>query len=72
MNTPNPEKRVQEKLLDVGETLTLAKAIQIGQQCELSQKPMLAISEEDDPIVHVIDKHFDVKNKPTECTTKKS
>ena len=32
------DKRVQEKLYDSGEELSLAKAIEIGQQLELSQK----------------------------------
>jgi len=32
------DKRVQEKFYDSGEELSLAKAIEIGQQLELSQK----------------------------------
>ena len=31
-------KKLQDKLLDRGEEWTLAKAIEIGQQCEMSQK----------------------------------
>ena len=34
------EKRVKERLLDKGEDLTLAKAIEIPQQFEMSQKQM--------------------------------
>ncbi|CAJ1066454.1 Transposon Ty3-G Gag-Pol poly [Xyrichtys novacula] len=41
------ETRVQERLLDKGEELTLAKAIEIPQQFEMSQKQMLIVIEED-------------------------
>lgn len=41
------EKRVQERLLDKGEDLTLAKAIEIPQQFEMSQKQMMIVREED-------------------------
>ena len=40
------EKRVQERLLDRGEDLTLAKAIEIPQQFEMSQKQIKIVREE--------------------------
>lgn len=41
------EKRVQERLLDKGEDLNLAKALEIPQQFEMSQKQMKIVREED-------------------------
>ncbi|KAL0153751.1 hypothetical protein M9458_050972 [Cirrhinus mrigala] len=41
------EKRVQERLLDRGEELTLPKAIEISQQFEMSQKQMKIVREEE-------------------------
>jgi hypothetical protein len=41
------EKRVQERLLERGENLTLDKAIELPQQFELSQKQMKIVREED-------------------------
>jgi hypothetical protein len=41
------EKKLQERMLDRGETLTLAKALEMGQQFELSQKQMRIIHDED-------------------------
>ena len=40
-------KKLQEKLLDRGEELTLADAIKIGQQYELSQKQVRFVRDED-------------------------
>lgn len=40
------EKRVQERLLDKGEDLTLAKAIEIPQQYEMSQKQVKLVCED--------------------------
>ena len=39
-------KKLQERLLDRGEEVTLAKAIEIGQQHEMSQKQVLVYDEE--------------------------
>lgn len=49
------EKRVQERLLDKGEALTLPKALEIAQQFELSQKQIQIIREEESQVraVHV-------------------
>jgi len=45
------EKRVQERLRNKGEDLTLAKAIEIPQQFEiLSQKQMRIVREEDSQV----------------------
>lgn len=44
------EKRVQERLLDKGEELTLAKAVEISQQFELSQKQIKIVREEDSQV----------------------
>ena len=41
------EQRVQERLLDKGEDLTLAKAIEIPQQFEMSQRQMMIVRDED-------------------------
>ena len=41
------EKRVQERLLERGESLTLDKAIELPQQFEISQKEMKIVREED-------------------------
>lgn len=41
------EKRVQERLLDKGEELTLAKAIEIPQQYEMSQKQLKIVRDDD-------------------------
>ena len=40
------DKRIQEKFYDSAEDLSLAKAIEIGQQLELSQKQMRIVREE--------------------------
>ncbi len=40
------EKRLQERLLDRGEDLTLAKALEIPQQYEMSQKQMRIVSDD--------------------------
>ena len=40
------EKRVQERLLDKGEDLTLAKALEIPQQYEMSQKQMKIVRDD--------------------------
>lgn len=40
------EKRVQERLLDKGEDLTLAKATEIPQQYEMSQKQVKLVCED--------------------------
>lgn len=40
------EKRVQERLLDKGEELTLAKAIEIPQQYEISQKQLKIVRDD--------------------------
>ncbi|KAK0143702.1 hypothetical protein N1851_008363 [Merluccius polli] len=47
------EKRVQERLLDKGEDLTLAKAIEIPQQFEMSQQQMRIVREEDSQVSSV-------------------
>ena len=54
------ETRVQERLLDKGEDLTLAKAIEIPQQFEMSQKQMMIVREEDSQVSAV-----SAKPKPT-------
>ena len=43
-------KKLQERLLDSGEELTLAKAIEIGQQYEKSQKQVRVVRDEEPPI----------------------
>ncbi|KAG7522845.1 hypothetical protein JOB18_001506 [Solea senegalensis] len=59
------EKRVQERLLDKGEDLTLAKAIEIPQQFEMSQKQMRIVREEDSQVsaVAIRTKHTAYANK---------
>ena len=47
------EKRVQERLLDKGEDLTLAKAIEIPQQFEMSQQQIRIVREEDSQVSSV-------------------
>lgn len=44
------EKRVQERLLDRGEDLTLAKALEISQQFEMSQRQMKIVREDDSQV----------------------
>ena len=44
-------KKLQERLLDRGEELTLAKAIEIGQQYEMSQKQVRVVRDEEPPIL---------------------
>ena len=44
-------KKLQERLLDRGEELTLAKAIEIGQQYEMSQKQVRVVRHEEPPIL---------------------
>ena len=44
------ENKVQERLLDKGEDLTLAKAIEIGQQWEMSQKQARVMRGEEVPV----------------------
>lgn len=48
------EKRVQERLLDKGEELTLAKAIEIPQQYEMSQQQIKIVREEDSQVSSVV------------------
>lgn len=43
-------KKLQDRLLDRGKELTLAKAIEIGQQYEMSQKQVRVVRDEDAPI----------------------
>lgn len=58
------EKRVQERLLDKGEELTLAKAIEIPQQFEMSQTQMRIVREEDTQVSAVSSKpKFKAQNK---------
>ena len=60
------EKRVQERLLDKGEDLTLAKAIEIPQQFEMSQTQMKIVREEDIQVSTVSSKpKYTVQNKKT-------
>lgn len=53
------EKRVQERLLDKGEDLTLPKVLEITQQFELSQKQIQIVREEESQVraVHVKTKY---------------
>ena len=44
-------KKLQERLLDRGEELPLAKAIEIGQQYEMSQKQARVVRDEEPPIL---------------------
>ena len=44
-------KKLQERLLDRGEELTLAKAIEIGQQYEMSQKQVRVVRDEEPTIL---------------------
>ena len=44
-------KKLQERLLDRGEELTLAKTIEIGQQYEMSQKQVRVVRDEEPPIL---------------------
>ena len=44
-------KKLQERLLDLGEELTLAKAIIIGQQYDMSQKQVRIVRDEEPPIL---------------------
>lgn len=43
-------KRIQERLFDKGEDLTLPKAIEIAQQFELLQKQMKIVREEESQV----------------------
>ncbi|KAK0156522.1 Apoptosis-stimulating of p53 protein 1 [Merluccius polli] len=54
------EKRVQERMLERGESLTLSKAIELSQQFEVSQRQMKIVREEDSQIstVSFKSKHF--------------
>ena len=47
-------KKLQERLLDRGEELTLAKAIEIGQQYEMSQKQVRVVRDEE-PLILALD-----------------
>ena len=47
------ERKLQEKLLDKGEGLTLTKALSIGQQYELSQQQMKLVRDEDPSVLSV-------------------
>lgn len=53
------EKRIQEWLLERGESLMLIKAVELSQQYEISQKQMKIVREEDSQISAV-----SVKPKP--------
>ena len=68
------EKRVQERLFDKGEDLTLAKAIEIPQQFEMSQKQIRIVREEDSQVSSVAKrpKHAAYANKKIvqQCTDK--
>ena len=44
-------RKLQERLLDRGEELTLAKAIEIGQQYEMSQRQVRVVRDEEPPIL---------------------
>ncbi|XP_067653372.1 uncharacterized protein [Haliotis asinina] len=44
------EKKLQEKLLDRGEGLTLAKALDVGRQFELSRQQIKIVRDEDTPV----------------------
>ena len=55
-------KNLQEKLLDRGEVLTLADAVKIGQQYEMSQKQMRFVRDEDTTVSAV---HTRTNPKPT-------
>ena len=44
-------KKLQERLLDRGEELTLVKAIEIGQQHQMSQKQESVVRDEEPPIL---------------------
>ena len=44
-------KKLQERLLDRGEELTLANAIEIGKQYEMSQKQIPFVCDEEPPIL---------------------
>lgn len=58
------EKRVQERLLERGESLTLNKAIELTQQFEISQKQMKIVDEDSQiSAVTVKPKHFTPSKK---------
>ena len=47
------EEKVQERLLDRGEEVTLAKALQVGQQYELSRTQVRIVRDEDTSVTAV-------------------
>ena len=57
-------KKLQERLLDRGEELTLAKAIEIGQQYEMSQKQVRVVRDEEPPILALDPKKTKNPKKP--------
>lgn len=60
------EKRVQERLLDKGEDLTLPKATEIAQQFELSQKQIKIVREEESQVQAVkVKTKYQTANKKT-------
>ncbi|ROL46656.1 hypothetical protein DPX16_12549 [Anabarilius grahami] len=60
------EKRVQERLLDKGEDLTLPKAIEIAQQFELSQRQIKIVREEESQVQAVkVKTKYQTANKKT-------
>jgi hypothetical protein len=63
--------KVQEKLLDQGQKLTLAKAIEIGQRFELSQSQMKAMHGEEVLTVKT-NRQFAAKKKPTQTQSGKT
>ena len=60
------EPKLQEKLLDRGDKLTLAKAIEVGQQFELSKKQMQQMQSKEDTRVTPA---FAVKHKKNPATS---
>lgn len=57
------EKKVQERLLDRGEDLTLAKALEIGQQFELSKQQIKIVRDEDAAKVSALQSRFKRQHK---------
>ena len=57
-------KKLQESLLDRGEELTLAKAIEIGQY-EMSQKQVRVVRDEEPPILALAPKNRNLRRNLT-------
>ena len=64
-------KKLQERLLDRGEELTLAKAIEIGQQYEMSQRQVCVVRDEEPPILALDPKKRRIRRIRRNLTLKK-